>query len=68
MDHEVQAGKALSWNMCSESSTGTGEEFYRVLTEGAVWRVDPGWRPGAHQSRSITPLLSCTGERKYNER
>ncbi|GAB0206589.1 hypothetical protein GRJ2_003124500 [Grus japonensis] len=22
-----------------------------------VWWVDPGWRPGAHQSRSITPLV-----------
>ena len=34
----------------------------------SVWWVDPGWTPGAHQSRSITPLLSWTGERKYNER
>ncbi|GAB0179582.1 mitochondrial enolase superfamily member 1 [Grus japonensis] len=25
--------------------------------ETPLWWVDPGWRPGAHQSRSITPLL-----------
>jgi len=30
--------------------------------------VDPGWRPGAHQSHSLIPLLSWTGERKYNKR
>jgi len=24
--------------------------------------------PGAHQSHSVTPLLSWTGERKYNKR
>ena len=33
-----------------------------------VWWGDPGWMPSAHQSRSITPLLNWTGERKYNER
>ena len=34
-----------------------------------LWWVDPGWMPGAHQSRSITLLLSWTGERrKYDER
>ena len=32
-----------------------------------LWWVDPGWMPGAHQSCSITPLLSWTGERKYNK-
>ena len=30
--------------------------------------VDPGWSPGAHQSCSVTALLSCTGERKCNKR
>jgi len=24
--------------------------------------------PGAHQNRSITPLLNWTGERKYDEK
>ena len=33
-----------------------------------MWWGDPGWRPGAPQSCSITPLLSWTGERKYNYR
>ena len=33
-----------------------------------VWWADPGWRPGAPQSRSVTALLSWIGERKYNER
>ena len=32
-----------------------------------LWLVDPGWMPGAHQSRSITHLLGWTGERKYNK-
>jgi len=26
--------------------------------------VDPGWMPGTHQSCSVTPLLSWTGQRK----
>jgi len=33
-----------------------------------LWWVNTGWMSGAHQSRSITLLLSWTGERKYNER
>jgi len=33
----------------------------------AVWWVDPDWMPGAHQSCSITLLLSSIRERKYNE-
>lgn len=28
----------------------------------------PGWTPGAHQSRSTIPLLSLTGEIKYDEK
>jgi len=30
----------------------------------ALWRADPGWTLGAHQSHSVTPLLSQTQERK----
>ena len=39
-----------------------------LLSFCMVWWVDPGWRPSAHQICSVTPLLSWTGERKYNER
>ena len=35
---------------------------------GTLWWVDPGWGPGAHQSRSLTPLVHWTGEKKYNEK
>jgi len=30
--------------------------------------VNPGWTPGAHQSRSITALLSWTEERKIQQK
>jgi len=33
-----------------------------------VWCVDPGWKPGAHRSHSISPLLNRAGERKFSER
>ena len=34
-----------------------------------LWWVDPGWMPGAHQSRSITPPPQLDGGgRKYNKR
>jgi len=33
-----------------------------------LWWVDPGWTPGTHRSCSVAPLLSWTGERKYDER
>ncbi|GAB0183043.1 hypothetical protein GRJ2_000769600 [Grus japonensis] len=41
-----------------------------VIGQGlmALWWVDPGWGPGAHQSRAITPLVHQTGEKKYNEK
>lgn len=29
--------------------------------------VHPGWVPDAHQSLFVTFLLSCIGEKKYNE-
>lgn len=29
------------------------------------WRVDIGWMPGSHNTCSIAPLLSWTGESKY---
>jgi len=33
-----------------------------------VWWTDPGWTPSAHQSHSVTLLLSWAEERKYNTR
>ena len=36
--------------------------------ELALWWVDLDWTPGAHQSLSITSLLSWTGRRKYNKK
>jgi len=38
------------------------------LESESMWWVGPGWTPGGPESRSITPLLSWTGERKYNKR
>ena len=47
----------------------TGKKYrLRALKPFCMWWVDPGWTPGAHQSHSITHLLSWTGERKHNER
>ena len=38
--------------------------LYKTVPESTsatwLWRIDPGWMPGAHQSCSITPLLSWT--------
>ena len=44
------------------------ELFSESFLNGILWWADPGWMPSAHQSCSITPLLSWTGERKYNKR
>ena len=59
------------WFVCLQpcavcSDTVQNEKM--LLAGENIWWVDPGWMRGTHQSRFITPLLSWTGERKYNER
>ena len=48
---------------CRGTVAGVAATVRGPCSQG-VWGGDPGWGPGAHQSRSITPLLSWAGERK----
>jgi len=46
----------------------TSNAYTKLHIIRSLWWADPGWTPGTHQSCSIIPLLSWTGEKKYNER
>ena len=38
--------------------------LHSVSYSAVLWWVDPGWMPGAHQSRSIAPLPQLDRGRK----
>lgn len=40
----------------------------KVHTQCALWWLDPVWVLDAHQSHSVTPLLSWTEGEKYDKR
>ena len=54
--------KLIVMSFTAFAQARTGESHIKL------WWVDAGWTPGAHQSCSITPLLSWAGGRKYNQR
>lgn len=44
-----------------------GSQIHNLLQAQNMWWFGSGWIPDAHQSRSITLLLSWTEKRKYSE-